>query len=279
MPNLIEDRITSELPKIQQEIGKHLGENLGIGVLVTNPQGVCIWVSPYLSNLLDIDAHQLYGTEWTTIVEEKGLAAIETNWYDGNSTLKRDCLECPLKARKGGQERWIKIKISPYPINGCDTKNIDGFIFLIEDVTLTRIKDKELYLQADLLSEVNDAVIVLDVERRVKYWNSGAERLYKIKADAMVGKKLSEAFEYKWGRPERKQKVKDELWNKGFNRSELIHIRKDGTKIHVEVSMHLNYDKYLFRIKYNLFLGPKDGSKIKKNKINRKGTYRVGNRL
>lgn len=241
MATLTQESIQTEVQNIQQEIGKSLGDSRGIGILVTNKEGICLWASPYMSSLLGNEVAPFYGQNWKELINSKDLKKFDTKWYDCKSGTRTESLECRLLS-SSPYEKWVKINITPYPSDGCDSGEVKGFIFMFENITLSRIKDEELYLQADLLSEVNDAVIVLDLERKVKYWNSGAERIYKIKADNIIGKTLRTAFEYRWSRPEKKQKAKKELWDEGFNRSELVHLRKDGTKIHVEVSMHLNYD-------------------------------------
>ena len=42
-----------------------------------------------------------------------------------------------------------------------------------------------------MLSQVNDAIIAIDNNYKVTYWNQGAEHLYGFKSDEMVGKPLS----------------------------------------------------------------------------------------
>jgi len=72
---------------------------------------------------------------------------------------------------------------------GEETEKI---LLVIEDITLRRKQEKSMRFQADALNRVNDAVIAIDIEERLYYWNSRAETLLKIPADAPDGIKLDD---------------------------------------------------------------------------------------
>ncbi|QVL30382.1 PAS domain S-box protein [Telmatocola sphagniphila] len=69
------------------------------------------------------------------------------------------------------------------------------FVGMIRDISDRKAAEARIREQADLLDKVSDAVIVLDLEDRVLYWNRGAERLYKYPASEAVNRKLSELVE------------------------------------------------------------------------------------
>ena len=52
--------------------------------------------------------------------------------------------------------------------------------------------DKQFYV--DLLDRVSDGVYFVDRDRRITYWNAGAERLTGYRADEMLGRSCSEGF-------------------------------------------------------------------------------------
>jgi PAS domain S-box-containing protein len=72
---------------------------------------------------------------------------------------------------------------------GEETEKI---LLVIEDITLRRQQEKAMRFQADALNRVNDAVVAIDQEGRLTYWNSRAETLLKIQADASDGIKLED---------------------------------------------------------------------------------------
>lgn len=72
---------------------------------------------------------------------------------------------------------------------GEETEKI---LLVIEDITVRRRQEKAMRFQADALNRVNDAVIAIDKEGGITYWNSRAEALLKIPRDATQGIKLDE---------------------------------------------------------------------------------------
>ncbi len=72
---------------------------------------------------------------------------------------------------------------------GEETEKI---LLVIEDITLRRRQEKAMRFQADALNRVNDAVIAIDNDGSLSYWNSRAETLLKIPTDAAEGIKLDD---------------------------------------------------------------------------------------
>ncbi len=72
---------------------------------------------------------------------------------------------------------------------GEETEKI---LLVIEDITLRRRQEKAMRFQADALNRVNDAVIAIDNDGSLSYWNSRAETLLKIPTDAPDGIRLDD---------------------------------------------------------------------------------------
>ena len=49
--------------------------------------------------------------------------------------------------------------------------------------------DDKVRLPSLLLDQARDALIVRDLEDRIRFWNKGAERLYGWRADEVIGRK------------------------------------------------------------------------------------------
>ncbi|MFH7026067.1 MAG: PAS domain S-box protein [Heteroscytonema crispum UTEX LB 1556] len=109
---------------------------------------------------------------------------------------------------------------------------------LLQQAIATRKQVEEyMHLQANILSQVTDAVIAIDPARRITYWNQGAERLYNLQADEVINCRLEEAFEHSWFKQGDQQAANEALANIGFWRGENIHIKKSGEIIYVESSI------------------------------------------
>jgi PAS domain S-box-containing protein len=89
-----------------------------------------------------------------------------------------------VRRRKDGTLIDISLSISPI-------KNEEGVIVgaskILRDISERKRREKEIQFQAHLLGTVEQAVIATDVEGKILYWNSFAERLYGWTAAEAVG--------------------------------------------------------------------------------------------
>ncbi|MFB2976758.1 PAS domain S-box protein [Microseira sp. BLCC-F43] len=114
---------------------------------------------------------------------------------------------------------------------------------LQREIDQRRQAEAQIQFQAHVLSHVSDAVIAIDNEHRVIYWNQAADRLYGVKADEIIGKPLEESHQYRWVKPEDEQAVSEALATEGAWRGEGIHKKKNGEEeIYVEVSVSVLKD-------------------------------------
>ena len=86
-----------------------------------------------------------------------------------------------------GDIRWICEQGAPSP----QTNNtvLEGLLF---DYTRLRKADMLVHEQASYLQRARDAIIAMDMNSRISYWNNGAERLYGWSASEARGKKFTE---------------------------------------------------------------------------------------
>lgn len=97
--------------------------------------------------------------------------------------------------------------------------------------------------RSDILAKVSEAVVALDREHRVIYFNNAAEEQYGVPATEALGRPLAELYAYEWIHPEDEAGAYAEIAETGHWRGENIHIRRDGGRIHVESSVSQMVDK------------------------------------
>ena len=114
---------------------------------------------------------------------------------------------------------------------------------LLDIAIATQKTEPYVQFPGNILSQVNDAIIITDTERRVTYWNRKAEELYNIKVAEIIGQPLSTAFECLWLHPESQQACMSALKNDGSWKGENIHRRCNGEEIHVESSISVLKDE------------------------------------
>lgn len=83
--------------------------------------------------------------------------------------------------------------------------------------------------QAELLDLANDAIFVRTLDDKITYWNQGAERLYGWKRDEVLGRLSHDFLKTEFSR--QFSEIKTQLLREGTWRGELIHSRRDGSRI------------------------------------------------
>jgi diguanylate cyclase (GGDEF)-like protein/PAS domain S-box-containing protein len=83
-----------------------------------------------------------------------------------------------------GATRWIDVKA----VNLLDDPDVRGVVFACRDVTLRRVAEDRSERLAQIVDSSNDAILLLDTDRRITSWNRGAERLLGWTADEVLGR-------------------------------------------------------------------------------------------
>ena len=107
-------------------------------------------------------------------------------------------------------------------------------LLTFKDITAWRRAEEQIKFQANILSQINDAVIVIDNDQQIIYWNRGAERLYGWRENEIIGKKLTDAFQYQWLNVGGRKDAQEELSKAGTWRGKTSHVTKNGKKVQVE---------------------------------------------
>ena len=97
-------------------------------------------------------------------------------------------------------------------------------------------------LRGDILAQVSDAVGMIDNDERIIFLNPAFERLYRVQASEMLGRKLSELYQRRWLKPGDEEVGNATLREQGEAKWELIHITRDGRELHVQSSICLMHD-------------------------------------
>ena len=133
--------------------------------------------------------------------------------------------------RKDGSEFPVDIMLSPLQTDGEPL-----VVAVVRDITERKRLEQERARQASvardqaaLLEVAHDAIIVRDLERRITYWNRGAEVRYGWKKEEALGKVTHTFLETQF--PQSLEEVEEALYGKDYWEGELVHSTRDGRRI------------------------------------------------
>jgi PAS domain S-box-containing protein len=92
-------------------------------------------------------------------------------------------------------------------------------------------------LRGDMLAQVSDAVIAVDGEDRIIYFNAAAEHLYGVTASDALGRTRSEIHQSRWRHAGDAAAARTALSEHGEWHGENIHVTQDGRQLNVESSV------------------------------------------
>jgi PAS domain S-box-containing protein len=138
--------------------------------------------------------------------------------------------------------RTFDVEVAANPIKGTDGTVI-GASFFSKNITKRKKAEATLRFHANVLAQVNDAVIGMDNDGRITYWNTGAERLYGLAAEAALGKKPEDVYRLEWLRPEDAALARQLLGGTDAFNLEVMHVLADGRRIYVDTSTHTWHDE------------------------------------
>ena len=101
-------------------------------------------------------------------------SAIEVHFLECIAEPGREVhAEVRVQHRDGGW-RWL----DGSAVNQLDDPAVQAVVLNYRDVTERKHAEQHIQFQANVLAQVTDAILVLDLQERITYWNKGAERLY-----------------------------------------------------------------------------------------------------
>jgi two-component system cell cycle sensor histidine kinase/response regulator CckA len=129
---------------------------------------------------------------------------------------------------KDGTTIPVRVSLAPIELYGRDL-----VLALMADVTERKRAEERLREQADMLNRAHDAIIVRNFEdRRIIFWNSGAERLYGWSASEAIGQPVGELI---LANPQELETISKALLSTGEFRGQLKEVTKDKRELTVDV--------------------------------------------
>ena len=129
--------------------------------------------------------------------------------------------------------RYRQINASPVKDANGD---IIGSVSVVRDITERKKVEKEMDFQAYVLSQVNDTIIGTNSNFEIIYWNQGAEKMYGFTEEEALGKESTELLRPIYRKKGEREKIVQEIEEKGISKSIIQTRHKNGNIMIVEAN-------------------------------------------
>ncbi|MEM7170689.1 MAG: PAS domain S-box protein [Pseudomonadota bacterium] len=155
-----------------------------------------------------------------------------------------------IEIEKGTEEAWITHRLSQHqnPTGPVLQKRTDGRWIMINeyitedrgrvaiyrDISELKHREEKLRLQAQIIEQLYDSVIVVDLQGQITDWNRAAERTFGYGKDEMLGKTTASLYLSKEDATRYTAEMKKEMAETGRWIGECENRRKDGSIVYLE---------------------------------------------
>jgi PAS domain S-box-containing protein len=96
---------------------------------------------------------------------------------------------------------------------------------------------EQIQFQANVLAQVNDAVMVIDNDHRITYLNRAAEQLHRMPAQEMLRRKTTDFAQFDWLNPQQHPEIYQALAMAGFWQAEISQVLPTGDLLYQEAAV------------------------------------------
>ncbi len=210
---------------------RQLLETAHEGVWIVRLDGATRFANPRMAQILGTSPEAMLGTSLYDWVPPENREEIRRKMQDRVKGVSERHDVRLMHA--DGHEIWVRVAASP--VLGEDGV-VEGALGMVTDITAELAASGRIAEQAALLDHARDAILLIDLDHTIRFWNDGATRLYGWSRDEALGLRATELF------AEENEELEvasaavrcDEAWV-----GEMTHFTKAGKQVTVEARWSL----------------------------------------
>ena len=197
-------------------------------IMVLGAHGTISYVNQAVEGMLGYRADELVGVNALSLVHPTNAECMKQTFAEAlRSSGNQPPAEVRLRHADGS---WRRVEVVSNKL--LHNSSAGGVVSNIRDVTERKEAQEKSRFQAQLLDVAGEAVIAVDVDQKVIYWNRAAERLYGWSSKEIMGRNLREMVVPKDLR-ERAKEIARQITETGYWSGEFVVRHKDGTRFSV----------------------------------------------
>lgn len=204
-----------------------------VGYFTLNASGVILQVNLTGATLVGVDRSRLMGRDFHDLVPSEQRAEFRDFFARIFGSAAKQAGDFALRHPRGGP-CLVNIEARRRP-NGLECR------VAVMDITERKQTERDLAEKARLLDLSHDAIIIRDIEGRIRYWNRGAEELYGWSRQEATGAICHNLLKTEFPLPF--AEVIAELHRADRWTGELVHFSRTGRRIIVSVRKMLDRDR------------------------------------
>ncbi len=207
-------------------------EHISDGITLVGGDGKVQWQSPSAARMFGYPPDEVLGKSGFEFVHPDDAAQLAPVFTELLSTPGKT-VTVEIRVRpKGEGWHWMEV----IGTNLLDDPDIGAVVLNYRDITERNEALEHIRFQASLLSQVRNAVIAIDTELRIVYWNEAAANMYGWRFPEIAGRIVHEVI----GAPEDRATAAPVMriaGTEGHWEGERTMIRKDGSRFPAAVSI------------------------------------------
>ncbi|MDQ4062373.1 MAG: PAS domain S-box protein, partial [Actinomycetota bacterium] len=235
--DITERKRAEEALRKSEERYKALYEDNPFMYFTVDTQGTVLSVNRSGAQQLGYTVEELVGLPALNLFHEEDREGVSRYLSTCLRDLERPSSWEARKLRKDGSILWIRENLRI--VGGPDGNKIG--LLLCEDITERKQAEEQILFQAQLLEQVQVAVISTDLQGTVTYWNEHAEKLYGWPREEALDRNIMELI-IGPEQAEVAEEIMERLWAGETWAGEFVVRRKDGSKFPAHVTDCLIYD-------------------------------------
>ena len=192
------------------------------GIAMSDPSGVITYANDRLAELLGFARDDLIGR---SVLD---LLATDAPGDDGRGARwPRDGARNDFQfTRRDGSRIWLLVTNAPLRDDGG---RYVGNLAMLTDITKRKATEAAVARQARLLDSVHDAILAVDGEFKVTYWNDQAEELFGWTRDEALGRSSEDLLQGDFAGSSRDAQLAS-LLQEGSYRGEVLYSTRTDTR-------------------------------------------------